>query len=140
MKKKPIGIGNDSCVGAEEKERERREREKNLPHYFLHLSDACDDRLDGVLCFSLAAVKRETTRSLARSISLAMGVTGLWPLLEPVGRRVNIETLAGKKVAIGKRKIVDVFSFSIRLSACGRLSSVLSFLLCRALCADLALL
>ena len=31
-----------------------------------------------------------------------MGVTGLWPLLEPVGRRVNIETLAGKKVAIGE--------------------------------------
>ena len=33
-----------------------------------------------------------------------MGVTGLWPLLEPVGRRVNIETLAGKKVAIGEEE------------------------------------
>jgi len=34
-----------------------------------------------------------------------MGVMGLWPLLEPVGRRVNIETLAGKKVAIGEEGV-----------------------------------
>lgn len=45
-----------------------------------------------------------------------MGVTGLWPLLEPVGRRVNIETLAGKKVAIGERE--GVF-FTSRLECCG---------------------
>ena len=30
-----------------------------------------------------------------------MGVTGLWQLLEPVGRRVNIETLTNKRLAIG---------------------------------------
>ncbi len=29
-----------------------------------------------------------------------MGVHGLWPLLEPVGRRVNIETLSHKRLAI----------------------------------------
>ncbi|KAK9826114.1 hypothetical protein WJX81_004563 [Elliptochloris bilobata] len=29
-----------------------------------------------------------------------MGVTGLWTLLEPVGRRVNIETLTNKRLAI----------------------------------------
>ena len=32
-----------------------------------------------------------------------MGVTGLWPLLEPVGRRVNVETLAGQRIAVGER-------------------------------------
>lgn len=30
-----------------------------------------------------------------------MGVHGLWELLAPVGRRVSVETLAGKKLAIG---------------------------------------
>lgn len=29
-----------------------------------------------------------------------MGVKGLWPLLEPMGRRVNIESLAGKRLAV----------------------------------------
>ena len=31
-----------------------------------------------------------------------MGVHGLWPLLEPVGRRVNIEALTNKKLAVGE--------------------------------------
>ena len=31
-----------------------------------------------------------------------MGVTGLWALLEPVGRRINIESLTNKRVAVGK--------------------------------------
>lgn len=31
-----------------------------------------------------------------------MGVQGLWPLLEPVGRRVNIEALTNKRLAVGK--------------------------------------
>ena len=30
-----------------------------------------------------------------------MGVKGLWPLLEPVGRRVNIEALTNKRLAVG---------------------------------------
>ena len=30
-----------------------------------------------------------------------MGVSGLWTLLEPVGKRVNIKSLAGKTLAIG---------------------------------------
>ena len=30
-----------------------------------------------------------------------MGVKGLWPLLEPVGRRVNIEALTNKCLAVG---------------------------------------
>lgn len=68
-----------------------------------------------------------------------MGVTGLWPLLEPVGRRVNIETLAGKKVAIGKQTKRRLF-FPIRLEACGRLSSLMLRAFCRILCADLTLL
>lgn len=29
-----------------------------------------------------------------------MGVRGLWELLAPVGRRVSVETLAGKRLAI----------------------------------------
>ena len=29
-----------------------------------------------------------------------MGVKGLWSLLEPVGRRVNIEALSGRRVAV----------------------------------------
>lgn len=33
-----------------------------------------------------------------------MGVTGLWPLLEPVGRRINVEALSNKRLAIGKRE------------------------------------
>lgn len=39
------------------------------------------------------------TRSLPHA---TMGVTGLWSLLEPCGRRVNIETLAGKRIAVGR--------------------------------------
>ncbi len=31
-----------------------------------------------------------------------MGVHGLWPLLEPVGRRVNIEALTNKRLAVGE--------------------------------------
>ncbi len=30
-----------------------------------------------------------------------MGVKGLWELLEPIGRRVNIETLTHKRLAVG---------------------------------------
>lgn len=30
-----------------------------------------------------------------------MGVQGLWELLAPVGRRVSVETLANKRLAIG---------------------------------------
>ena len=29
-----------------------------------------------------------------------MGVKGLWNLLEPAGRRVNVEMLAGRRVAV----------------------------------------
>lgn len=29
-----------------------------------------------------------------------MGVQGLWQLLEPVGRRVNIETISNKRLAV----------------------------------------
>ena len=32
-----------------------------------------------------------------------MGVQGLWILLEPVGRRVNIEALTNKRLAVGER-------------------------------------
>ena len=35
-----------------------------------------------------------------------MGVHGLWPLLEPVGRRVNIEALTNKKLAVGARSVL----------------------------------
>lgn len=31
-----------------------------------------------------------------------MGVHGLWPLLEPVGRRINIEAITNKRLAVGK--------------------------------------
>lgn len=30
-----------------------------------------------------------------------MGVKGLWQLLEPAGRRINIEALQNKKLAVG---------------------------------------
>jgi len=30
-----------------------------------------------------------------------MGVQGLWPLLQPVGRPTRLETLANKRLAIG---------------------------------------
>ena len=32
-----------------------------------------------------------------------MGVQGLWTLLEPVGRRVNIEAIANKRLAVGRQ-------------------------------------
>jgi hypothetical protein len=31
-----------------------------------------------------------------------MGVKGLWTVLEPVGRRVNIEAISNKRLAVGK--------------------------------------
>jgi len=31
-----------------------------------------------------------------------MGVSGLWTLLEPCGRRIDIKALRGKRLAIGK--------------------------------------
>lgn len=31
-----------------------------------------------------------------------MGVSGLWTLLEPVGRRVNIEAIQNKRLAVGE--------------------------------------
>lgn len=31
-----------------------------------------------------------------------MGVQNLWTLLEPVGKRINIDSLKNKKLAIGK--------------------------------------
>lgn len=33
-----------------------------------------------------------------------MGVHGLWPLLEPVGRRINIEAITNKRLAVGARR------------------------------------
>ena len=36
-----------------------------------------------------------------KACTSAMGVQGLWPLLEPVGRRVNIEALTNKRLAVG---------------------------------------
>lgn len=32
-----------------------------------------------------------------------MGVQGLWTLLEPVGRRINIEAIQNKRLAVGER-------------------------------------
>ena len=46
------------------------------------------------LLFSLGGVPTPTPAT--------MGVTGLWPLLEPVGRRINVETLSNKRLAIGE--------------------------------------
>ena len=34
-----------------------------------------------------------------------MGVTGLWALLEPVGRRISIESLAQKRLAVGEGRV-----------------------------------
>lgn len=31
-----------------------------------------------------------------------MGVQGLWELLAPVGRRVSVEALGGKRLAVGE--------------------------------------
>lgn len=41
-----------------------------------------------------------STAVCSRILSV-MGVSGLWTLLEPVGKRVNIKSLAGKTLAIG---------------------------------------
>jgi DNA excision repair protein ERCC-5 len=32
-----------------------------------------------------------------------MGVHGLWTLLEPVGRRIDIQAIANKRLAVGKQ-------------------------------------
>lgn len=49
-----------------------------------------------------------------------MGVTGLWQLLEPVGRRVNIETLTNKRLAIGVQ-FVGV-TYLIVVNSCWRIA------------------
>ena len=36
-----------------------------------------------------------------------MGVKDLWRLLEPAGRPVNIESLDGKVLAVGKNKTIE---------------------------------
>ena len=33
-----------------------------------------------------------------------MGVTNLWALLEPCGRRIDVQALRGKRVAVGEYK------------------------------------
>jgi len=46
-----------------------------------------------------------------------MGVHGLWELLSPVGRRVSVETLAGKTLAVGTPQTLSLsFSLSPALS------------------------
>lgn len=40
-----------------------------------------------------------------------MGVQGLWTLLEPVGRRVNIEAIANKRLAVGEELRKHVLGF-----------------------------
>ena len=46
-----------------------------------------------------------------------MGVKGLWPLLEPVGRRISIEALQNKRLAVG-----EASSLSHNSTAVSRLS------------------
>jgi hypothetical protein len=31
-----------------------------------------------------------------------MGITGLWPLLEPASESISLESLEGQRVAVGK--------------------------------------
>lgn len=52
------------------------------------------------ICFAFARADKHV-RQLCPN-EKAMGVQGLWPLLEPVGRRVNIEALTNKRLAVGK--------------------------------------
>lgn len=48
-----------------------------------------------------------------------MGVQGLWTLLEPVGRRVNIEALCHKLLAVGEHSTVLMWVVSsIQLAGC----------------------
>lgn len=42
-----------------------------------------------------------------------MGVHGLWELLAPVGRRVSVETLAGKTLAVGTPSNPNTFFLSL---------------------------
>ena len=42
-----------------------------------------------------------------------MGVQGLWELLAPVGRRVSVETLAGKKLAIGNAYLLRMLFLTL---------------------------
>ena len=44
-----------------------------------------------------------------------MGVQGLWVLLEPVGRRVNIEALTNKRLAIGELSPLFMIGCTLRL-------------------------
>lgn len=47
-----------------------------------------------------------------------MGVQGLWELLAPVGRRVSVETLAGKKLAIGNNYSLPILTLILLHSHC----------------------
>lgn len=55
-----------------------------------------------------------------------MGVQGLWPLLEPVGRRVNIEALTNKRLAVGDSRLLFSINDAVSGSANTNNSSNLS--------------
>lgn len=44
-----------------------------------------------------------------------MGIQGLWQVLEPTGRPVNIHSLRGKVLAVGKPKKISTQAF-VRLT------------------------
>ena len=43
-------------------------------------------------------------------VSLIMGVTGLWSLLEPAGKPVKLESLENHVLAVGEDKIILIFN------------------------------
>lgn len=45
-----------------------------------------------------------------------MGVQGLWTLLEPVGRRINIEALANKRLAVGTSSVCSCMRQAITIT------------------------
>ena len=82
-----------SSTSGEPKTRER-ERERRSRRCWL---------VRGATCLARTAPRFFPFLLLFFSFELvveAMGVQGLWTLLEPVGKRVNVETLQNRKVAV----------------------------------------
>lgn len=58
--------------------------------------------------------RSQSSESSAAVVSLAMGVQGLWELLQPVGRTVDLQTMANRRYAVDASIWITQFMKAMR--------------------------